>query len=102
MRAALLAVAAALALAVGCSDDAGGGTAEGTGDGAFPVTVEHAHGTTTIAEAPERVVTVGVNEQDAVLAMGIAPAGVTEWYGGHPFATRPWAQTSSATPRRWC
>jgi iron complex transport system substrate-binding protein len=56
------------------------------------VTVEHAFGATEVAAAPERVVTVGVNEQDAVLALGIVPVGVTEWYGEMPYATWPWAQ----------
>ncbi len=57
----------------------------------FPVSVEHALGTTEITAQPERVVTVGVTEQDAVLALGIAPVGVTEWYGELPYATWPWA-----------
>jgi iron complex transport system substrate-binding protein len=90
--AALVAVGLALALAAGCSDDGGDDAAAEDGGGVFPVSIDHAHGTTTITAAPERVVTVGVNEQDAVLAMGIVPVGVTEWYGGHPFATWPWAQ----------
>jgi iron complex transport system substrate-binding protein len=61
-------------------------------DGAFPVSVEHALGTTVIETEPTRVVTVGVTEQDTVLALGVVPVGVTEWYGDQPFATWPWAQ----------
>jgi iron complex transport system substrate-binding protein len=61
-------------------------------EGVFPVEVEHALGVTTIPAEPERVVTVGVTEQDAVLALGIKPVGVTEWYGDQPYATWPWAQ----------
>ena len=41
---------------------------------------------------PSRVVTVGVTEQDTVLALGVKPVGVTEWYGDQPYATWPWAQ----------
>ena len=41
---------------------------------------------------PERVVTVGVTEHDTVLALGVLPVGVTDWYGDQPFATWPWAQ----------
>ena len=41
---------------------------------------------------PQRVVTVGVTEQDAVLALGVIPVGVTDWYGDQPFAVWPWAQ----------
>lgn len=59
---------------------------------AFPVTVEHALGETTIPSEPQRVVTVGVTEQDTVLALGIAPIAVTDWYGDQPYATWPWAQ----------
>jgi iron complex transport system substrate-binding protein len=58
----------------------------------FPVTVEHAMGETTIDARAERVVTVGVTEQDTVLALGVTPVGVTEWYGEQPYATWPWAQ----------
>jgi iron complex transport system substrate-binding protein len=59
---------------------------------AFPVSVEHAFGTTVVDREPSRVVTVGVTEQDVVLALGVQPVGVTEWYGDHPYATWPWAQ----------
>ena len=58
----------------------------------FPVTIEHAFGTTEVPSAPERIVTVGLTEQDSVLALGMTPVGVTEWYGEQPYATWPWAQ----------
>ncbi len=38
------------------------------------------------------MVTAGYTEQDAVLALGVTPIGVTEWYGEQPYATWPWAQ----------
>jgi iron complex transport system substrate-binding protein len=60
--------------------------------GAFPLTVEHSKGATEIPSAPQRVVTVGFSDQDPVLAMGVRPVGVTDWYGDHPYATWPWAQ----------
>jgi iron complex transport system substrate-binding protein len=60
--------------------------------GAFPLTVEHSKGTTEIASAPQRVVTVGFSDQDPVLAMGVRPVAVTDWYGDYPHATWPWAQ----------
>jgi iron complex transport system substrate-binding protein len=62
------------------------------GDGAFPVTIEHAYGETLITERPERVVTVGLMEQDAVLALGTVPVATTEWFGGWDGAIWPWAQ----------
>lgn len=59
---------------------------------AFPVTVEHAFGETVVPEEPTRVVVVGYTEQDTVLALGVKPIAVTEWYGEQPYATWPWAQ----------
>lgn len=59
---------------------------------AFPVTIEHKYGSTEITAKPERIVTVGLLEQDALLALGVVPVGTTEWFGGHPGAVWPWAQ----------
>ncbi len=87
-----LAAAAAL-LVAGC----GGGTAPTTntpaagGGGAFPVTVEHKFGSTTVPAKPTRVVTLGYTDQDAVLALGTVPVGTSEWYGEKPGALFPWA-----------
>jgi iron complex transport system substrate-binding protein len=77
------------------SDDAsasGSSSEEGVDEAAFPVSVEHKYGTTTIDQPPERIVTVGLVEQDALLALGIVPVGTTEWFGDHPGAIFPWAQ----------
>ena len=87
-------------VAAGCGDDDSSSTTTGAPattapaatTAAFPATVEHALGTTVVEEAPQRVVTVGVTEQDFVLALGVTPVGVTDWYGDQPFATWPWAQ----------
>lgn len=59
---------------------------------AFPVTIEHRYGETVISEAPERIVTVGLVEQDALLALGIVPVATTEWFGEYPGSVWPWAQ----------
>jgi len=61
------------------------------GEAAFPVSIEHKFGTTTIEAEPQRVVSVGFNDQDALLALGVVPVGIREWYGEQPFATWPWA-----------
>ncbi|MFJ9555267.1 iron-siderophore ABC transporter substrate-binding protein [Nocardiopsis sp. NPDC101807] len=45
--------------------------------GAFPVTVDHEFGSTTVEEAPERIVALGVTDADAVLALGVVPVGNT-------------------------
>jgi iron complex transport system substrate-binding protein len=75
-------------------------TAGDSSQGTFPATVEHRYGTTEITEAPERIVTVGLSDHDVVLAFGIAPVAVTDWYGDYASATWPWAQDElgDATP----
>lgn len=67
---------------------------------AFPVTVPHKFGEAVIEAPPERVVSVGFNDQDTLLALGVTPVGVREWYGDYPYATWPWAQDElgDATP----
>ncbi|MGH8908249.1 MAG: iron-siderophore ABC transporter substrate-binding protein [Egibacteraceae bacterium] len=62
--------------------------------GAFPVTVAHKYGSTTIAEKPQRVVTVGYSDHDPVLALGVVPVGLVDWYGDYPFGVWPWAQAA--------
>ncbi|HMR50365.1 MAG TPA: ABC transporter substrate-binding protein, partial [Arachnia sp.] len=57
----------------------------------FPVTVEHRYGETVVPAEPQRVVVVGVTEQDILLELGVTPVATTEWYGEQPFATWPWA-----------
>lgn len=59
---------------------------------AFPVTLEHKYGSTTVEAFPERVVTVGLTDQDALLALGVTPVGVTEWLDDHPGAIMSWAK----------
>jgi iron complex transport system substrate-binding protein len=73
--------AAALGLAACGSDDdsASSGGSAGTTGGAFPVTVEHALGSTTIDAAPQRVVTYGYTDQDPALALGVVPVGTLRW-----------------------
>ncbi|MEU2264376.1 iron-siderophore ABC transporter substrate-binding protein [Streptomyces sp. NPDC019645] len=62
------------------------------GGGAFPVTIAHKYGSTTIKSEPKRIVTVGLTDQDAVLALGEVPVGTTEWLGGYEGAVGPWAR----------
>lgn len=37
--------------------------------GAFPTTIEHRYGSTEIKEVPQRVVSLGYTDQDALLAL---------------------------------
>lgn len=59
---------------------------------AFPVNIEHKYGSTTLEQAPERVVSVGLTDQDALLALGVVPVATREWYGQRPGAIFPWAE----------
>lgn len=60
--------------------------------GAFPVTVEHKYGATTVPAEPQRIVTLGLSDQDTVLALGTRPVGAVNWFGEEPFGSWPWAQ----------
>ncbi|OZF54781.1 ABC transporter substrate-binding protein [Rhodococcus sp. 14-2470-1b] len=93
MRSSVLKLAAgatAIALAAGCSSDdsSSSTTAE---SGAFPVTLSHAFGETTIESEPSNVVTIGFNEQDFVLALGVKPVA-TRGNLSYDYRQRPWAQ----------
>lgn len=81
------------ATACGSDDDAGptGPAADASAGSAFPVTLAHKYGSTTIRSEPKRIVTVGLTDQDAVLALGKVPVGTTEWLGGYKGAIGPWA-----------
>lgn len=95
--------AAALALVLGlvaCNASAqdeptasGPPASDGAGaeEGALPVTIEHKYGSTTIEEAPERIVTVGLKEQDDLLALGVVPIATTWWLDETPGGIYPWA-----------
>src|SRR5262245_19928517 len=89
-------LACALLAACGSDDESGSSgssTSSGAAEsGAFPVTIEHKYGSTTIEKAPTRVVVVGLREQDHLLALGVVPVATTEWYGKYPGAIFPWAK----------
>lgn len=87
----VLAAAAAVAIVAGCSSDDGSSAESAETSGEFPVTVSHAFGETTIDSEPSRVVTVGFNEQDFVLALGVTPVA-TRGNLGYDYRERPWAQ----------
>jgi iron complex transport system substrate-binding protein len=57
-----------------------------------PVTIKHVFGETSIPAPPKRVVSAGYTEQDDLLAVGVVPIAVTNWFGDQPFAVWPWAQ----------
>ncbi|MDO8188339.1 ABC transporter substrate-binding protein [Conexibacter sp. JD483] len=74
-------------------------TATGTTAGAFPATVRHKFGTTTVPAAPQRIVSVGLTEHDTLLALGARPIAITEWYGDQPDGVWPWARAAMGDAR---
>lgn len=92
----VLAVAPVLAA---CGDDSGSSSPSTSGsnapaeEAAFPATITHKYGETTIESAPKRVVCVGLTEQDMLMALGIVPVGITYWFGDKELqGVYPWAQ----------
>ena len=95
------ALVASAALA-GCGSSGDDTAAEATISAAadtFPVKVDHRYGTATVAAEPERVVVVGLMEQDALLALDVVPVATTEWFGDYPGAVWPWAQDELGTAK---
>ncbi len=90
--------AAMLALAACGSGSSEGGadtatdTATDSSGGSFePVTIEHALGTTTIEEQPERVATWGWGSADAAIALGVVPVAIQATaYAGDENGMTPW------------
>ena len=83
-RSVLLAACVALTLsACGTSGDSGSDTeASGAAEaGAFPVTVDHAYGSTAIDAEPMRIVTIGWSGQDAVIALNKVPVAMESFSG---------------------
>lgn len=105
----LLAVAALVAAGCGSDSDdssAAPGTSAaaatsttGGAAAAFPATVTHKFGETTVPEAPQRIVSVGLTEHDTILALGDRPIAITEWYGDQPGAVWPWAREALGSDR---
>ncbi len=58
----------------------------------FPVTIETTFGDAVIESEPQRVVSIGFAEHDSILALGVIPIAVRDWYGDQPYGTWPWAQ----------
>jgi len=53
------------------------GKGSGAADGVFPRTVAHFQGETTLPSEPKKVVVISTGQADALLSLGIVPAGST-------------------------
>ncbi|MGW7439112.1 iron-siderophore ABC transporter substrate-binding protein [Streptomyces sp. NPDC054849] len=93
LTAVLTAAALGVGLLAGCGSDKAdqadkkSDNAPAAAAGTFPVTVEHAFGSTEITKAPQRVVSVGYTDDQAILAFGIKPVGMVDQYPNPPGTT---------------
>jgi iron complex transport system substrate-binding protein len=94
-RLATVTVAVATA-ALGAGSASAADTGSSAAKAAYPVTIKHKFGSTTLTSKPKRVVLVGLIEQDAMLALGEVPVATTEWFGKHKGAIFPWAKDELA------
>lgn len=104
----LTAAAAAVALAAtglsACStgstanqDDTAASSLSKAEAGAFPVTIDHAYGETTIEKEPTRVVALGWSDPDVVLSLGVVPVGAsTNSWGGTEEGSTVWFDEARA------
>ena len=75
--------------AAGCGGGAGTGGDQPSGEAR---SIEHKYGSTEVSGSPKRVVTVGYTDGDPVLALGVKPIGIRDWFGEQPRAVWPWAR----------
>lgn len=71
----------------------------------YPLTLSHALGETILTEKPERIVTIGWENQDTPLALGVIPVGVSAANYGevtkdklHPWTSKAFASLGEENP----
>jgi iron complex transport system substrate-binding protein len=89
---AMVAVAAVAVSLSACAVSSAADDGTDRADGAFPVTIEHAFGETTIPAAPERIATVSWANHEVPLALGIVPVGMSKatWGDDDGDGILPW------------
>ena len=92
---ALLAVSGLVAgCSTGSTDDSAGqapSAASSVDTDAFPATIKHHFGETTIKSEPKRIVSIGSSDQDMLLALGVVPVGMQKVsWGGNAHGSTPW------------
>jgi iron complex transport system substrate-binding protein len=63
------------------------------------ITVPHKFGETMVPTQPQRVVSLGYTEQDAILAFGVVPVAVRYAFGPRDDAIFPWADAAAGDAR---
>lgn len=92
---AALAATATLLLAACAHDTAATNeSSAAVSDGTFPITIDHAFGSTTIDEKPERVATVAWANHEVPLALGVVPVGMAKvtWGDDDNDGVLPWVE----------
>lgn len=91
----VLVLAAVVLLGIGLLAGCGGSGSQSASEkpAAESVTITHKFGETTIPANPERVVTVGWNDQDFVLALGVVPVGTRSWFEN--YNDFPWVKEAT-------
>ncbi|TPE49581.1 iron-siderophore ABC transporter substrate-binding protein [Amaricoccus solimangrovi] len=56
------------------------------------VRFRHVFGEIELAAPATRVVSLGSDSHDVLLALGVAPLAIRSWYGDYPYGVWPWAQ----------
>jgi iron complex transport system substrate-binding protein len=85
--AALVAFLVAIGMVAACSSPTPAAPPDET------VSISHKFGETKVAENPTRVVTVGWNDQDFVLALGLVPIVTRAWFDN--YNNYPWVQDAT-------
>jgi ABC-type Fe3+-hydroxamate transport system substrate-binding protein len=87
LGATLVAVLVAMGMMAGCSSSTDPDNSNET------VSISHKFGETKVPKNPERVVTVGWNDQDFVLALGVVPIVTRAWFDN--YNNYPWVEEAT-------
>ncbi|HEX5910941.1 MAG TPA: ABC transporter substrate-binding protein, partial [Thermoleophilaceae bacterium] len=97
LKTAATALACALTVLVAaCGSDSG----SSGGDADSGTTITHKFGTTKVPENPKRIVTLGYNDHEFLLAMGVEPVAIRDWVGVGPVTKVPWAKDEIAAMKK--
>jgi iron complex transport system substrate-binding protein len=83
----LVALLIAIGMVAGCSSSTEAAAPDET------VSISHKFGETRVPKDPARVVTVGWNDQDFVLALGVVPVATRAWFDS--YNNYPWVQEAT-------
>lgn len=90
----VMSLAACAGGSTGETSSSAGNAAPASSGPAYPITVEHVYGATTIAAAPVRVATVAWANHEVPLALGVVPVGMSKatWGDDDGDGVLPWVE----------